>query len=204
MDALARALRSGLRAIVDTCQNTEFQATSSEHPTVVILDPYSALQEFKVQDIRTVKELWPKTRCLIVTECNDQRAVGAALVSGVHGYLLKSETVDTLLAGVQLVRSGGLAFSLLATSLLAAKKTSALSPLTPSAPEQRGLSPREIQVIQLISSGNVDSEIALSLDISVRTVQRHVTNVLNKLNCRTRSEAVAKAIGGARQLLTKG
>lgn len=63
--------------------------------------------------------------------------------------------------------------------------------------QQRGnmkLSPREIQILEFLSYGYVDKEIAQKLDISYRTVQTHISRIVMKLNARNRTAAVADYI----------
>jgi DNA-binding CsgD family transcriptional regulator len=78
---------------------------------------------------------------------------------------------------------------------MAAKVAPALATPSLPAPAARGLSPREVEILQLVARGYTDGDIARLLKISGRTVQRHITNILNKLNCRNRSHAVAQVIG---------
>jgi DNA-binding NarL/FixJ family response regulator len=92
---------------------------------------------------------------------------------------------------------GGVVFSLPVAEVVAARVMEAEA--VPSLPGavSRGLSAREIQVVQLIGRGYADAEIALELSISPRTVQHYVANAMNKLGARSRSEVVARVIGGA-------
>ena len=57
-----------------------------------------------------------------------------------------------------------------------------------------GLSQREVQVLHLVAGGKSNSEIADELDLSVRTVERHITNIYAKINARGRAEAMAYAL----------
>ncbi|HEY5625832.1 MAG TPA: response regulator transcription factor, partial [Dehalococcoidia bacterium] len=127
-------------------------------------------------------------------------SIMAALGHGAKSYILKSEPIETIRAAIEFVCRGGVAFSLPIAALVTDKPVPARESRSLAASVSRGLTPREVQVIQLVARGNTDGEIAELLEISDRTVERHVGNVLNKLGCRNRSEAVAQVIGAAPML----
>ena len=169
---------------------------------VVILDPGEGA-EFRSEHVETAKRLWPLCRLIVVTDYHDAKAVVSALAQGAHSFILKAEPIETIRAAVELVCRGGAAFSLPVAVTIAGRVAPALALPSLPAPPARGLSPREVEVIQLVARGYTDPEIATLLKISARTVQRHITNVLNKLDCRNRSQAVAQVIGAAAPLARK-
>lgn len=163
-------------------------------PDVVVIDPCRG-GAFSTEHLKEVKRLWPLSRVMVLTDCNEPEAVVSALAYGAHSYLLKSESVDTIRAAVELLCGGAAAFSLPAAVVMAAKVTPPLVAPSLPAPAARGLTPREVEMLQLVARGLTDAEIGQLSGISPRTVQRHITNILNKLNCRNRSHAVAQVIG---------
>lgn len=163
-------------------------------PDVIVIDPSDA-GAFSTGCLETMKRLWPLARLMVVTEYNDPDAIVGALGCGAHSFILKSEPVETIRTAVELLCRGGSAFSEPVATLLAAKVAPAGCPPFPPVLAARGLSPREVEVLHLSSRGHSDAEIASSLNISPRTAQRHMTNILNKLNCRNRSQAAALALG---------
>ena len=165
-------------------------------PDVIVIDPCPG-GAFSTEHLKTAKRLWPLSRLMVLTDCNEPDAVVSALAYGAHSYLLKSESVDTIRAAVELLCGGAAAFSLPVAVVMAAKVTPPLVVPSLPAPAARGLSPREVEILQLVARGLTDAEIGRLTKISPRTVQRHITNILNKLNCRNRSHAVAQVIGAA-------
>ena len=194
LDALSSVVGTIQRLRVVTHAFDSLEGLESFDPDVIVIDPCTG-GAFSTEHLKTVKRLWPLSRLMVLTDCNEPDAVVSALAYGAHSFLLKSESIDTVRAAVELLCGGAAAFSLPVAVVMAAKVTPPL--VTPSlpAPATRGLSPREVEMLQLVARGLTDAEIGRLTRISPRTVQRHITNILNKLNCRNRSHAVALVIG---------
>lgn len=144
--------------------------------------------------IEAIHEKWPRARLVAITHSGDGMAFRACLGLGVQSVLLKTEPPETIKAGVELVCRGAVVFSLpAAASVIAPMKPLVMTSLP--FPLSRGLSPREVEILQLIGRGYTDSEIGGFIGASTRTINRHVTNILNKLGCRNRSQAVAQVLG---------
>jgi len=169
---------------------------------VVILDPFEGA-EFRCEHVETARRLWPLSRLMVVTDCDEPDALISALAYGAHAFVLKVEPVETIRAAVELVCRGAATFSLPMAAAIAGRVAPPLMVPSLPAPIARGLSPREVEVMQLVARGHTDPEIGELLKISARTVQRHITNILNKLDCRNRSQAVAQVIGAAAPLARK-
>ena len=168
-------------------------------PDVVVIDPF-VTGEMGSRDLEAVKRGWPEARIVVISDRADVGSITCAISLGAYGYLLKSEPIETIKAGLELVCRGGASFSLPVAALMAAAEFRPRAVPSLPAPSGRGLSSRELQVLQMVARGYTDAEIGRLLTISVRTVQRHMTNIFNKLNCRTRSQAVAMTIGKAAPL----
>lgn len=181
-----------LRVVTHTLDG--FEGLESLDPDVIVIDPCGG-RAFSTEHLETAKRLWPLSRLMVLTDCNEPDAVASALAYGAHSFLLKSESVETIRAAVELLCGGAVAFSFPVAAVMAAKVTRPVVAPSLPAPAARGLSPREVEILQLVARGLTDTEIGQLINISPRTVQRHITNVLNKLNCRNRSHAVAQVIG---------
>jgi DNA-binding NarL/FixJ family response regulator len=179
-----------------------FEAPDDVQPDIVTLDPWVG-GEFRVDYLEAAKRLWPGCRFVVVTDCDDADAIVSALAHGAHSYILKMEPTETIQTAIELVCRGAAAFSLPAAATVAARVIPARAAPSLPGPAARGLSPREVEIMQLVARGYTDAEIGRGLRISVRTVHRHVTNTLNKLGCRNRSQAVAEVIGAAPPLARK-
>lgn len=173
---------------------------------VIVCDPV-ANGEFRIGNLDTARRFWPRARHVVLTNHTGRQAVVAALARGAHSIIFKYEPSATIRTAIELVCRGGIAFSLPAAitamteSIPVIEVPSAGVPLPPAG--VRGLTPREIQAIQLVARGHTDAEIGSLLNISPRTVERHITNILNKLGCRNRSHAVALVVGAAPPLVRK-
>jgi DNA-binding NarL/FixJ family response regulator len=193
-EALASAVRVRLVADVDVWPlQRSFSDASGPTPDILIIDPVDDAG-FHTELVEMGIMSWPQARVVVVTGHSEEDAIVATLRAGAHGFLLKSEEMETLLLGIQLVSRGSLAFSSQAARSVFARSQEILHSRPTRKPSRRDVTPREAEVVHLIAEGRVDAEIATILGISVRTVQRHVGNVLNKLGCHTRSEAVARVM----------
>jgi DNA-binding NarL/FixJ family response regulator len=124
----------------------------------------------------------------MVTVYEDSERIFRALKAGASGYLLKSSPPQQLLEAVRDVHGGGAPMS----SHIARQVVRHFH--SPGAvPEQKSpLSPRERQVLELLSTGYIYKEIADKLDIGVETVRTHVKSICQKMHARNRLEAVAR------------
>jgi len=169
-------------------------AIANDRPDVVVCDPTLGTR-FSSEYLAELRSLLPKPRFIVLTNHDDARSVASAIAHGVQSFVLKSESIETIRTAVELVCRGGVAFSIPVAALLASKLTAPQTEPSLPATVARGLTPRELEVLELVGRGCTDAEIGDLLRVSTRTVERHVTNVLNKLGCRNRSEAVAKVLG---------
>jgi DNA-binding NarL/FixJ family response regulator len=112
------------------------------------------------------------------------------LQAGVRGYVLKSEATATLLGAVQEVFRGNAFLSpgisrVVAESVLARSKSGAPAEI---------LSPRELQVLQLIVEGNTTKEVAQKLNLTVKTAESYRTGLMNKLDIHETAGLVRYAV----------
>ena len=191
-----KVVRQGLRFILDPDPRFEVVGEAgsgkdalrllSEHkPDAVILDlhlPDTAGAEL----CRRIVERHPKVAVLILTAFVDRQLVDACLRAGARGYLLKDAENMHLEEGILAAVRGQTpldprAAGIVTDFLLQHKLSS------------EHLSPREMEVLQLISHDLTNREIGAKLCITVNTVKQHVKKILAKLEARNRVEAVLKA-----------
>jgi DNA-binding NarL/FixJ family response regulator len=156
-------------------------------PNVVLMD----IQLPRMSGIRCVAELkktLPELRVIMVTIYEDSERIFKALKAGANGYLLKSSHALQILEAVRDAHGGGAPMS----SHIASKVVEHFHSIGPLPEEDTNLSPREEQVLSLLSSGFIYKEIADKMNIKVTTVRYFVQNVCQKLHVRNRLEAVAK------------
>lgn len=164
-----------------------------EHrPDVLLLD----IDLPGMSGLRLLRELGPRlpdTKVIMLTVSTSQRDVLEAVRLGAVGYLTKDLDPDALLRAVRGARDGDLAMP----RRLAARTIQDLLEVTRARPTRGSddafhLSPREDEILRLLSDGLTDREIGAALSISIRTVETHVSNVLRKVGARNRAEAAKR------------
>ena len=135
------------------------------------------------------------TRVLILTTFDLDSYVYEALRSGASGFLLKDCPPADLLAAIRVVAAGEALLAPRVTRRLIDEFARRPGPLRPS-PGLAGLTPRELEVLELIALGLSNSEIAGQLVVTEATVKTHVGHLLTKIDCRDRAQLVIAAYEG--------
>jgi DNA-binding NarL/FixJ family response regulator len=186
------------------------EAIPQERPDVVLMD-INLPGMNGVECVRRLKTRLPQTQIMMLTVYEDTDNIFNALAAGATGYLLKRTPREELLDAIREVHRGGSPMS----AHIARKVVQSFQrPPTPSAPAapppgaapgapspetapQAGeLSPREREVLDLLAQGFLYKEIADKLGISYETVHTYIRRIYEKLQVRTRTEAVAKFLRG--------
>ncbi|MET7333695.1 response regulator transcription factor [Nonomuraea sp. NPDC005650] len=134
--------------------------------------------------IRRLREQAPGVRVLVLTTFDDDADVLPAIEGGATGYLLKDTPRAELRRAVQAAARGETVLSSSVAGVLAQKLR---------APRQQPLSPRELEVLSLISRGATNREVAKKLFITEATVKTHLLHIFAKLDVNDRAAAVAAA-----------
>jgi DNA-binding NarL/FixJ family response regulator len=145
-----------------------------------------------VEVSRQIRSRFPQVQVLILTAYDDDAYVFAALQAGANGYLLKTASVDELLAAVRDVYRGQSALSPAVTD----KVVHQLQTGKPrgAAEQVERLSGRELEILRLAATGQTNKEIGARLFLSDRTVQGHLARIYGKLGVASRTEAVTEAL----------
>jgi len=148
-----------------------------------------------VECVRKLASQLPETQIVMLTVHEDTDAIFQSLSAGASGYLLKPARASELIAAVRDVFAGGAPMnSTIARKLVQWFKHSEQSAPAPS--ETENLSPREVEVLELLTHGFAYKEIADKLSVSYSTVHTYIERIYKKLHVRSRSHAVAKYLGG--------
>ena len=141
-----------------------------------------------VDCVRHLKHLLAETQIVMLTVYEDTDNIFNALKAGATGYMLKRTTQAELLEAIREVHRGGSQM----TTHIARKVVKALQHVSPTALPAEILSPREQEVLDCLARGFLYKEIAEKLGISYETVHTYIRRIYEKLQVRTRTEAVAK------------
>jgi DNA-binding NarL/FixJ family response regulator len=159
------------------------------HPDLILMD--IQMPEMNgLEATRQIKAEMPETCIAILTVSDDDEDVLEAVRCGAQGYLLKSLKSDVffdLLAG--LARGEAAIPPALGWRVL-----QQLSETKTQSPEVDPLTPREVDVLQLVAEGDTNQDIAQALSLSQHTVRFHLRNILAKLHAQNRTEAATRAM----------
>jgi DNA-binding NarL/FixJ family response regulator len=141
-----------------------------------------------VECVRQLKKLLPEIQVMMLTVYEDTENIFNALAAGANGYMLKRTASKDLLEAIREVHRGGSPM----TMHIARKVVQSFQQTAATAQPAENLSEREQQVLDLLSRGLMYKEIADKLGISYETVHTYIRRIYEKLQVRTRTEAVAK------------
>lgn len=187
---LARVLSraEGFRCISNySSAETALEHLPKERPEVVLMD-INLPGMNGVECVRQLKQHVPQIQVVMLTVYEDTENIFNALAAGANGYLLKRTKSAELLEAIREVHRGGSPM----TTHIARKVTQSFQRAGPSAQPTENLSEREQEVLDCLSQGFLYKEIADKLGISYETVHTYIRRIYEKLQVRTRTEAVAK------------
>jgi len=172
----------------DSCEKLLVALAQDDAPHLILLDV--GLPGMSGLDgIRLIKERAPKTLMVILTVFEDDDKVFKAICAGASGYLLKTSSVAEITQAVHDALAGGSPM----TPRIARRVLEMFSELAPKH-SNYGLSDREKEILQLMTTGLIKKEIADRLTLSVHTVDTYLRRIYEKLEVNTRTGAVAKAL----------
>jgi DNA-binding NarL/FixJ family response regulator len=196
--------RDGLAGLLATVPEVEVVGTAgtaeealaalqATQPDVVLMD-INLPGASGVEATRQASQVAPSTAVLMVTMVDDDDSVVAALAAGARGYVLKGASGEEITAALRTVAAGGAVFGAgVASRLLARTPTRPAGPAPPAHHEE--LTGREREVLDLLAEGANNRQIARSLGVSLKTVQNHVSRILDKLQAADRTQAALRAKG---------
>jgi DNA-binding NarL/FixJ family response regulator len=187
---LARMIRSQNPACqVDTFANAGVacRALYRSGPTLAIVDLQLPGGD-GISLIRTLNHWHPTTRFVVYSVLDDPETVFRALEAGASGYIIKHSTAPDILEAINLAAQGGTPVS----GPVARHLVSYFNKRGNSTREELTLTPRESEVLDLLSMGYRAKEVAARLGVGIDTVNTHIRHIYNKLHVSSRSEAIAK------------
>ena len=167
------------------------ESLPKERPNVVLMD-INLPGMNGVECVRRLKPLLPESQVVMLTAYEDTENIFNSLAAGASGYLLKRTSSAELLAAIKDVQKGGSPM----TTHIARKVVQSFQKAGASPHPTENLSAREQEVLDCLSRGFLYKEIAEKLGISYETVHTYIRRIYEKLQVRTRTEAVAKFLRG--------
>jgi two-component system response regulator DegU len=159
------------------------------NPDVILMD-ISMPGMNGIQATKAIRDKHPDAKIVILTMLDQEGYVYEAIKAGATGYMLKSTSSDELVNAIQTVNEGKALLHPDATAQLLKEFVS----LAQNKAKDYGLSNREMEVLQLLSEGKTNKEVAKALWISEQTVKTHVAHIFDKLGTSDRTETVAQAL----------
>jgi DNA-binding NarL/FixJ family response regulator len=196
-------VRSGLRSLLDGEPDLEVVGEAADgeagvgqvrhhRPDVVLMDIRMPVLD-GIAATRRIGAEGLASRVVVLTTFDLDEYVFQALRAGASGLLLKDATAEQLVAAVRTVAAGDALLDPAVTRRVIDAYVATSPAQAPADPMLEDLTPREIEVLQLIAHGRSNREIAAALFVGEATAKTHVSNVLGKLGLRDRVQAVIRA-----------
>ena len=150
-------------------------------PAVVIMD--IAMPRLNgLEAMRQIHQLLPKAKVIILSAYSYEAYVDKVMALGAHGYLIKQTSAQLLAKAVREVHKGGHFFSPDIAKKMASRAQHSMNRHGDIKVQRPALSSRESEVLQLVAEGLANKNIASSLSISIKTVEKHRNNLKQKLD----------------------
>lgn len=196
-----RIMREGVRCLIGSRPEMKVvgeaageagaaQALRDYHPDITLVMTNGGLLEKGINTICRIKHEDPSARILVLSNFMNDEEIYTILKTGVLGYIFKDQSPEELFTAIRSVSSGK---SSMNTSAVEKLIQNLNNQDKESVPKVR-LTEREVQILKFVAAGLSNKAIAGKLTISERTVRTHVSNILNKLGLRNRTQAALYAI----------
>jgi len=194
-------LRDGVRMVLESQAGFKVVGTADNgadavelasdlQPDIAVLDV--AMPNMNgLEATREIKERCPTTAVVILSMYDNEEYLREALRAGASAYVLKRAAAKELVSAIQTVRQGQSYLDPALTRTLISDYVRQVERVD-EAPDS--LTDRELEVLKLVAEGFTNRQIALKLTISIKTVQTHRANLMDKLNLHDRTELVRYAI----------
>ena len=196
-------IRDGLKGLINAEPDMEvvgeagdgqmaWQQAKELQPDVVLMD----VSMPKLNGAKATERLrkdCPATKVLALTAHEDKGYIGQMLQAGAAGYVLKIAAAEELIKAIRVIVAGGAYLDPAVADKVINNYIRGKS--TKRSARNGVLTGREEEVLRLVAQGYINKEIAARLDISVKTVESHKTNFMEKLSLNSRAEIVRYALG---------
>lgn len=197
-------VRQGLRSVLESQRDCKIVGEASDgrqavsmtkelNPDVVILD-IGMPSLNGLEATRQILKLRPQTKVLILTMHESDSVIREVLDAGARGYLLKTDAGRDLLSAVDSLRRNKTFFTSRVSQMILDGFLKGDTRPQDAAPAGARLTPRQREIVQLLAEGKSSKEVAVALNLSVKTAETHRANIMRKLDCHSVSEVVRYAI----------
>jgi len=143
-----------------------------------------------IEALTALKKLNPQAKILMLTMLDDDQSILKAILNGANGYLLKKTKSEKILEAIDSCLQGGSPM----TPGIATKVLKLFQQYIPKKNNDYTLTPRELEILNLLVEGIDTLQIANTLFISIETVRNHIRHIYEKLQVHSKSQAVVKAL----------
>lgn len=190
--ALLLGMETDLQVVGDAASGiAAIQQVQALKPDLVLLDLRMPGMR-GVQVARSIKQVAPRTKVLIVSGVDNAEEIVSALESNVDGYVLKEAPPDELIHAIRVIASGEAYLQPAVTRRLLRRMAVVSDPGSAVVPPQ--LTQRELEILRLVAANQSNKEIAATLTISEETVRSHIKRILQKLDQPNRVQAALTAV----------
>ena len=197
-------VRQGLRSMLEAQRDCKVVGEASDgrqavsmtkelNPDVVILD-IGMPSLNGLEATRQILKMRPQTKVLILTMHESDSVIREVLDAGARGYILKTDAGRDLVSAVESLRRNKTFFTSRVSQMILDGFLKGDSRPQDRAPAGARLTPRQREIVQLLAEGKSSKEVAVALDLSVKTAETHRANIMRKLDCHSVSEVVRYAI----------
>ena len=187
-------IRDGLKLILELEEDIEVIGTSSngqeafeicriQKPDIILMDIRMPVMD-GVLGTKLIKEHFRDIKVVILTTFKDDEYIKEAIKFGASGYILKNQSSDSIVSCLRTVVNGNMVFE----GEIAATLSTLIKDGKNSSAKDYALSERDFEILKLVGDGMTNKEIANTLFLSEGTVRNYVTNLLEKLNLRDRTQ----------------
>ncbi len=193
-------LRLGLSTLLRTEPDldviAEYSNLSQALPALADIAPDLVITDFHAAEINTLKEQCKTSKILILTSRSDEETIRTALRSGVGGYMLKDADSREILTAVRSMLTGNIYLSPgISDKVIHAFLVKDKSSVEAEKQPLHLLTNRELEILQRVAEGSTSRLIAKQLNLSIKTVEKHRSNLMRKLDLHNASALTVFAIG---------
>jgi DNA-binding NarL/FixJ family response regulator len=194
-------LRQGLRLLLDAQPDIHVVGDSERgrgiveelqrvQPLDVVVLDISMPDQSGAKVAEEIRAALPGVKILALTRHGEKAYVQMMMQAGASGYVLKQTAADVLVAAIRAVAAGGTYLD----PAVAGKLVEAFGNTRAASGNSPALTAREQEIVALVAYGHTNKEIATTLGITVKTVETHKTNIMQKLEITSRAELVRFAL----------